>query len=45
MAVPINHWVQVFCKLAVAQGVVPRQNWSWDSFLRAAAKLLGFAFE
>jgi hypothetical protein len=34
----------VFCRLAVAHGVVPR-GWDWPAFLREAAKLLPFAFE
>lgn len=34
----------LFCKLAVAHGVVPR-GWDWQRFLRAAVGLLPYAFE
>jgi hypothetical protein len=34
----------LFCKLAVAHGVVP-QGWDWKRFLRAAVGLLPYAFE
>ena len=38
--------VQVFCKLAVEQGVVPRGGvWSWPQCLQTAAGLLPYAFE
>ncbi|PRW32888.1 tRNA pseudouridine synthase [Chlorella sorokiniana] len=35
----------IFCKLAVANGVVPQQHWDWGKFLRIAADLLPYAFE
>lgn len=34
----------VFCKLALANGVIPR-DWDWAAFLKHAAPGLGFAFE
>jgi hypothetical protein len=34
----------VFCKLALARGVVP-PAWDWPAFLHVAADLISFAFE
>lgn len=48
---PARHPPQVFCKLAVAHGVVPQggqgqgSSWDWAAFLRTAAGLLPYAFE
>jgi hypothetical protein len=39
----LRHFL-VFCKLAVAHGVIPH-GWDWPAFLRVAAGLLRFAFE
>jgi hypothetical protein len=35
----------VFCKLAVANGVIPRRGWDWPKFLSTARGLLPYAFE